>query len=94
MQLLNPQTLPVGEIVAMTRVLVVVDDDHAVAALAIVLSDMGLAVSEAIAGDEALTKARAESPDLILLDVEMPGMDGFEVLRKLKEVLLLGPRQS
>ena len=93
MQLLNPQTLPVGEIVAMTRVLVV-DDDHAVAALAIVLSDMGLAVSEAIAGDEALTKARAESPDLILLDVEMPGMDGFEVLRKLKEVLLLGPRQS
>ena len=93
MQLLNPQTLPVGEIVAMTRVLVV-DENHAVAALAIVLSDMGLELSEAIAGDEALTKARAESPDLILLDVEMPGMDGFEVLRKLKEVLLLGPRQS
>ncbi len=69
----------------MTRVLVV-DDDHAVrAALAITLSDMGLAVSEAIAGDEALTKARAESPDVILLDVQMPGMDGFEVLRKLKE---------
>ncbi len=62
MQLLNPQTLPVGEIVAMTRVFVV-DVDHAVAALAIVLSDMGLALSEAIAGDEALTKARAESPD-------------------------------
>ncbi len=69
----------------MTKVLVV-DDDHAVrAALAITLSDMGLAVLEAVAGDEALAKARTESPDVILLDVEMPGMDGFEVLRKLKE---------
>ena len=45
---MNPQTLPEGGIVAMTRVLVV-DDNHAVrAAMAIVLSDMGLAVSEAI----------------------------------------------
>ncbi len=69
----------------MTKVLVV-DDDHAVrAALAITLSDMGLAVSEATGGEEALVKSRVEIPDLILLDVQMPGMDGFEVLRKLKE---------
>jgi len=69
----------------MTKVLVV-DDDHAVrAALATTLSDMGLAVSEATGGEEALVKSRVEIPDLILLDVRMPGMDGFEVLRKLKE---------
>ncbi len=49
----------------MIRVLVV-DDDHAVrAALANTLSVLGLAVSEAAAGDEALAKAKAESPDVI-----------------------------
>lgn len=69
----------------MTKVLVV-DDDRAIrAALAITLSGMGLAVSEATAGDEALAKAKSESPDVIFLDVLMPGMDGFEVLRRLRE---------
>ena len=69
----------------MTRVLVV-DDDHAVrAALATTLSDMGLSVSEAKGGEEALAKAQAEIPDMILLDVDMPGLDGFQVLQKLRE---------
>jgi DNA-binding response OmpR family regulator len=36
-------------------------------------------------GDEALLKARTEVPDLILLDVMMPGMDGHEVLMRLRE---------
>jgi len=35
-------------------------------------------------GEEALTLARAEKPDLVLLDVMMPGMDGFEVCRQIK----------
>ena len=64
----------------------IVDDDPAVrAALAVNLSDLGLAPSEATTGDEALTKAHLEFPDVILLDVHMPGMNGFEVLRKLRE---------
>ena len=50
----------------MTKVLLVDDDPTVRAALAITLSGMGLAVSEAMAGDEALTKARVESPDAIL----------------------------
>ncbi len=50
----------------MTKVLVVDDDPAVRAALVITLSDMGLSVSEAMAGDEALAKARAESPDVIL----------------------------
>ncbi len=50
----------------MTKVLVVDDDPAVRAALAITLSDMGLSVSEAMAGDEALAKARVESPDVIL----------------------------
>ncbi len=69
----------------MTKVLVVDDDQAVRTVLAMTLSDMGLAVSEATAGDEALAKARVENPDVILLDVLMPGMDGFEVLRRLRE---------
>ncbi len=71
--------------VEMTRVLVVDDDQAVRTVLATGLFGMGLAVSEATAGEEALAKARAENPDVIFLDVQMPGMDGFEVLRKLKE---------
>ena len=42
-------------------------------------------VITAVSGNEALEKAMAEKPDLILLDVIMPGMDGFEVLARLKK---------
>ena len=69
----------------MTKVLVVDDDPAIRSVLTHTLSDMGLEVSEATAGDEALAKARVESPHVILLDIHMPGMDGFEVLRRLRE---------
>ncbi|MBI1326310.1 MAG: PleD family two-component system response regulator [Alphaproteobacteria bacterium] len=42
-------------------------------------------VVTATSGEEALQKASSESPDIVLLDVMMPGMDGFEVCRRLKE---------
>ncbi len=41
-------------------------------------------VTTALSGAEALTACRASTPDIVLLDVMMPGMDGFEVCRKLK----------
>lgn len=40
----------------------------------------------AASGEEALQRARSERPDLILLDVVMPGIDGFETLRRLREI--------
>ena len=42
-------------------------------------------VSQAQGGEEALTLLRSQSFDLILLDIEMPDVDGFEVLRQMKE---------
>ena len=50
----------------MTKVLVVDDNPTVRAALAITLFGMGVVVSEAMAGDEALAKARVERPDVIL----------------------------
>lgn len=48
------------------------------------LAYQGYAILTAMDGEEALTVARAEQPDLILLDVMMPKLDGFEVCRQLK----------
>ena len=48
------------------------------------LSNLGFACSEAVDGAEALAKARLASPDLVLLDWEMPVLDGFATLQALR----------
>jgi signal transduction histidine kinase len=65
--------------------LLVVDDTAAnLRLLTRLLSDAGFRVRPAPSGELALRAARAEPPDLVLLDVDMPDMDGFEVCRRLK----------
>jgi len=65
--------------------ILVVDDDALIREiLADQLMEAGYAVSSAEDGEEALAKVSSESPDLILLDVIMPNLDGFEVCRRLK----------
>src|ERR1700734_3048544 len=48
------------------------------------LADQGFRVLVALDGEEALERAQFSQPDLILLDVKMPGIDGFETCRRLK----------
>ena len=48
------------------------------------LEDKGFRVLVALDGEEALERAQFSQPDLILLDVKMPGIDGFETCRRLK----------
>ena len=68
------------------RILVVDDDQSLREFLTITLSRDGFEVVAAASGPEAL-KAMAEAPaDLALVDLKMPGMDGLEVLRRLKEI--------
>ena len=52
--------------------------------LADILGAKGLRVVTAASGEEALAKVAAESPDLVLLDVMMPGLSGYDVLRRLR----------
>jgi DNA-binding response OmpR family regulator len=67
------------------RILVVDDEPLNVELLDQELSDLGYQVVKATNGQEALTSVAASPPDLILLDVLMPGIDGIEVCRRLKD---------
>ena len=66
------------------RVLVVDDDGEIVDLTRMILESGGYQVLPAFSGAEALTTAARERPDLILLDINMPGMDGWETLKILK----------
>jgi DNA-binding response OmpR family regulator len=69
---------------AMARILVV-DDEPKIARLVVdYLDQAGFAVSEARDGEEALRRAHQERPDLIVLDLGLPRMDGLEVTRRLR----------
>jgi DNA-binding response OmpR family regulator len=66
------------------RILVVDDTPANVKLLDAVLTSRGYAVTAAASGPEALSLVEQEPPDLILLDILMPGMDGYEVCRRLR----------
>jgi two-component system, OmpR family, phosphate regulon response regulator PhoB len=69
---------------AAAKVLLVEDDRFLRKAADATLRQAGFRVVLAVDGEEALRQARAEIPDIILLDVIMPKVQGFEVLRELK----------
>jgi two-component system KDP operon response regulator KdpE len=68
------------------RVLVVDDEPHLLHAVQLYLEDEGFTVMTASDGQAALRKVREQIPDAIVMDVEMPGMDGFETLQELRKV--------
>jgi two-component system, OmpR family, response regulator len=82
------------------RVLIVDDEDSIAELLSMSLEFQGFAVSTAKNGMEALHLARETKPDVVILDVMLPGMDGFGVLRRLRgdgisaPVLFLTARDS
>jgi two-component system, OmpR family, KDP operon response regulator KdpE len=65
-------------------VLAVDDEPRMLDFLRVSLQQRGLRVQEAQTGEEALERVRAEPPDLVLLDVGLPDMDGFETLQQLR----------
>ena len=68
-----------------TRVLIVDDEPQILRFLRTTLSANGFDVVEAATGSEALRHAAADAPDVIVLDLGLPDMDGKEVLKKLRE---------
>lgn len=69
----------------MAKILVVDDENNNLKLMEAMLVPLGYEVILAKDGEQALEKVHLTAPDLILLDIMMPGMDGFEVARRLKE---------
>ncbi len=67
-------------------VLIVDDETTIIESLEGILSDDGFEVIHAFNGYEALKKVESESPDIVLLDIWMPGMDGIETLKEIKNI--------
>lgn len=67
-----------------TKILIVEDNEKNRRLLRDVLQFHGFEVIEAVNGEEGIIMARAEKPDIILMDMQMPVMDGFAAIRTLK----------
>lgn len=68
------------------RILVVDDEERMVRFIRLNLEHDGFQVSEAFTGSQAIERLRDDLPELILLDVMLPDIDGFEVLRMIREI--------
>lgn len=68
------------------RILIVDDDTLVCRSLAAVLEEEGYAVSTAQDGNQALRRLYAERPNLAIIDIIMPGMDGWELCRRIREM--------
>ncbi len=69
------------------RILLIDDDELLRRSLAFSLAQAGFNVHTAASAEEGLAMAARERPDLVLLDIGLPGMDGLEALRRFREVL-------
>ncbi len=67
-----------------TRILAVEDDERIRTAVKLALEDEGWAVVEADTGEDALLRFQQEPADVVLIDIMLPGIDGFEVCRSIR----------
>lgn len=67
-----------------TRVLITEDEPNIVESLTFILSREGYEVSSVVDGEAALLRLRSDPPDLMILDVMLPKLNGFEVLKQVK----------
>ncbi len=67
------------------KILIIEDDKFLRELIAQKLSKEDYDITEAIDGEEGIKKVQAEKPDLVLLDLILPGIDGFEVLSRIKD---------
>jgi CheY-like chemotaxis protein len=67
------------------RILVVDDNPYTADSFARIISLLGHFTETAYSGNEAVERASAFSPDMVLLDIGMPGMDGYEAVKRIRQ---------
>jgi CheY-like chemotaxis protein len=67
------------------KVLIIEDNEQNMYMLSFLLESYGYVVLKAFSGQEGITSAKKEMPDIILLDIQLPEMDGYTVAKKLRE---------
>lgn len=66
--------------------ILIIDDDHSIReTLEMFLREKGYDVATSEDGEKGLASVQRERPDIVILDIRLPGMDGLEVLRRIKE---------
>lgn len=69
----------------MKKILIVEDDQHIRKLLNILIRKEDIQIDEAVEGNEALEKLASNTYDLVILDIMMPNVDGFQILKSMRE---------
>ena len=70
----------------MSRILIVEDDERIRSSMRLALEDEGYTVDDVGSGEEAVARFEAEPSEVVLIDLMLPGMDGFEACRALRRI--------
>ena len=74
----------------MKRILVVEDNETNMYLIRFILGKSGHQVIEAITGEEGVELALKEKPDLVIMDIQLPGIDGLETTKRIRETEAIG----